>query len=84
MTHLAPIEPWQKIASVTAGGKPYFYIAATSPGVYWRIVWDRWLHTYIISHDGYRGSFGSYVTPKQAMRAVADRFSRPRAAHGER
>lgn len=71
-----PAEPWRKCPSVTAGGKPYFYIAASAPGVFWRIVWDRFVRAYALTHDAHDSTFGYYSTPRQAQRAVAERFER--------
>lgn len=75
MALLQPTEPWRKVASVTHGGKPFFYIAASRPGVFWRIVWHRDVQAYALSHDSLNGTLGFYSTPKEAQQAVKDRFS---------
>ena len=76
MTH-----DWKKCASVTPGGKPYFYIRKVPEygpenWGYHRIVWDRQVLAYALTMDQKHGDrptlIGYYSTPKEAMKHVND------------
>lgn len=43
---------WERVASVTPGGKPYFYYRKDLQGKSWWIAWDRYKLQWRLSTDG--------------------------------
>lgn len=69
---------WKKVASVTPGGKPYFFVAPMSEYYgYYRIVWDRRVLAYAATIDQKYGDrptlVGYYSTVDEAKHAFSER-----------
>jgi hypothetical protein len=60
------MDKWTRVASVTTGGKPYFWTRAIGLNRYW-VVWNRVARQWVIeAADG--GIVGYYSSPQDAMR----------------
>ena len=72
---------WDKFASVTKGGKPYFYYCKIARQSYW-VVWDRYYLQWEVRTEVFDSgsgkvvqlSLGLYGTERKAQRALEKTF----------
>jgi hypothetical protein len=70
---------WRKVASVTPGGKPFFYVRTRhDTSGYDRVVWDRTVLAWAAQSDrvrdkpAYLGTFATLRTAQRACDEIAD------------
>jgi hypothetical protein len=62
---------WEKMPSVTTGGKPYFWVHRAENGCFWTVVWNRIAERWVLETS--TGSIlGYFDTDKEAKKAAEE------------